>query len=180
MDSYERHQQEQYVPRLLSDAHGHGALFFACLNIAPGSTEMIKYMFRLNASRELAQFGLKRWRDEIFGLIDRELDNDEQHTTNTNDTMDENDTNFDYQDRLHRIVLMGNHVSRYRLKEKTSILELAIWKAALRLEAVNGSSASSNKSVVQHRRETCRTLCGSDVIISNVLLLMSEAAARDD
>ncbi|CAJ1959884.1 unnamed protein product [Cylindrotheca closterium] len=181
MDSYyDQQQEQQFAPRLLSDAHGHGALFFACLNIAPGSTEMIKYMFRLNSSKELAQFGLPRWRDEIFSLIDRELDgNDGTRTTTMNEEEDDSSSaNLDYQNRLQKIVLMGRHVARYRLKEKLSILELAVWKAAQRLEEPGGGGGSSKSSACQEHRQTCRTLCGADVITSNVLPFLS-AAARD-
>mmetsp|Transcript_29615 Transcript_29615/g.71274 ORF Transcript_29615/g.71274 Transcript_29615/m.71274 type:complete len:489 (-) Transcript_29615:54-1520(-) len=161
--------EQEHVPRLLSDTHNHGALFYACLNIAPGSTEMIKYMFRLNASKELAQFGLKRWRDDVYNLIDRELDNNNENENTDDETnMDEEDMNPDYQNRLQKIVLMGNHVARYQLKEKLSILELAVWKGAL-----EGGKSASSKSA---QRETCRALCGADIIISNVLLLMPEAA----
>ena len=157
---------QDHVPRLLSNIYGHGPLFFACLNIAPGSTEMIKFMFRLNASSELAQFGLKRWRDEVYSLIDRELDNATTRDENTNDN-DYDDRNLDYEDRLDKILVMSNHVARYLLKEKLSVLELGVWKVAL-----EGAPNPRN-------RETCRTLCGADTIVTNVLPFLLESPSDD-
>ncbi|KAL3936915.1 MAG: hypothetical protein SGBAC_007870 [Bacillariaceae sp.] len=99
--------EQDHVPRLLSDAQGNGALLYACLNIAPRSTEMIKCMFRLNASRDLPHFGLKRWREEAFRLIDRELDNENNNTSGDNEAtttnVEEDDSNFDLQNRFQKI-----------------------------------------------------------------------------
>ena len=54
-----------------------------------------------------------------------------------------------------------------KLKEATTILELALWK--MKMNGHSLKEATKNKSIESSSRQRCRILCGADLVIGHVL-----------
>ncbi|KAL7544206.1 hypothetical protein ACHAWF_007589 [Thalassiosira exigua] len=63
-----------------------------------------------------------------------------------------------------------------KLKEATSVLELALWKASIGQPQCDVSEESSKETF--ERKQSCRIRCGSDVIIPNVLTFLLPVVRR--
>ena len=120
-------------------------------------TERIQFIVMCDMSTRVEAHAFKSWRENIISMI---------HTAN-----------FKYKDRgnsriIHRIQANVTHFEdEYpKLKEITTILELALWKM---------SKMSMNVKMAQHQKKMrtdessmggqCRITCGADVVIRHVL-----------
>jgi len=120
-------------------------------------TERIQFIVMCDMSTRVEALAFKGWRESIISMI---------HTAN-----------FKYKDRgnsrnIRRIQANVTHFEdEYpKLKEITTILELALWKM---------SKMSMNVKMAQHQKKMrtdessmggqCRITCGADVVIRHVL-----------
>jgi hypothetical protein len=63
----------------------------------------------------------------------------------------------------------------HRLKEVTSILELAVWKLRMNESILKESTTRHQKKIKTDEssiRQQCRVTCGADIVIGHVLLFL--------
>ena len=108
--------------------------------------ETFRYLLQVSISEKLASLAVERWREELedsINALPKKAKNRDR------------DTNAVY-DRL---------AAYESIKEGTSVLELALWKA--KIDEGCNKKAKVDEDV--RCRDQCRISCGADIIISNVL-----------
>jgi hypothetical protein len=135
------------------DRWGCDPLGYACTSVTPNAVEVIGILLRSLIDTRLESLGLERWRADV-----------------TNDLI-----NFpeetERQVRLDHISHLASKLSKFLIMEKLSLLESALWKAKID-ESVRGNMSTD--------RETCRLICGSQIVISNILPFLGPPAKLED
>ena len=108
--------------------------------------ETFKYLFQVSITKRLDSLGIRRWREELEDGIS---------------TLPEKVGNRDRDTQA-----VYERLATYEsIKEGTSVLELAVWKA----EIDKGRNKRQRVEGEDSYKEQCRVNCGADVIIRNVL-----------
>lgn len=135
------------------DIWGRDPLMYSSMHVAPQSTEMTKLLLGVRLSERLQSLGLPRWRMEVESQIEGL-----QHFRTS---------------RSDRIKDMGNMLAKLaqmELKESSSLLELAVWKAKIDDGSSNVDSSEQDSKVSRvDDRARCRMTCGSEVIVANAI-----------
>jgi hypothetical protein len=135
------------------DRWGCDPLGYACTSVTPNAVEVIGILLRSLVDTRLESLGLERWRADV-----------------TNDLINfPEDT--DCQVRLDHISHLASKLSKLLIMEKLSLLESALWKAKID-ESVQGNMSTD--------RETCRLICGAQVVISNILPFLGPPPKLED
>lgn len=150
----------QSLSGLWPDHFSHHPLFYACVNMAPGSPQMIQFLYEITASSELEQLGLERWRTDVLSFLGRELSGSRLDRGGNGD-------DSEFGNRMERVTRVNKCIKRYLLKEKLALLELATWKASIR-----GVPETDGKVLSPADRQDYRTVCGVDVVISNAMTFL--------
>lgn len=136
------------------DVMGNDTLTYAFYNRATGSGEFIAQLLKVIHTQAIAQLGCQQWRNKILCDIDRLFLGDELGS-------------FSFESRRRKAKEVQSIIKGYLLKERFACLEIGIWKSRL----ANGGTLSNDP----RHREDCRTTCGSNVILSNVVGFLSFA-----
>ena len=107
------------------------------------------FLTRCSIATCVSAIGVKHFRDDM-----------------ADDWMGDKDSAFD-RDRWHNEMLtkLEYYESAYqKLKESTSLLELALWKMN-----IDASTIDNGDAMGDNNRLKCRTNCGADFVIENVL-----------
>jgi hypothetical protein len=109
-------------------------------------------------SERVEALAFKVWRDHIIDMI---------HTANFVH-------NIDNSDILHRIREKLTHFEDElpKLKEITTILELALWRLRMKKNISNEEEARCRKKIKTNEssiRRQCRVTCGADIVIRHVI-----------
>ena len=119
------------------------------------SVETFRYLLQLSITKRLDSLGISRWRIELENNIstfpeDKDVIGSSKKTKNR-----EEDTKALY-----------NRLAIYEsIKESTSVLELALWKA--KIDEGRNKRAKVDSEVSY--RDQCRINCGADLVIRSVL-----------
>ena len=129
--------------------------------------EKMQFLFMCGMSSRVEALAFKIWRDCITNMI---------HTAN-----------FEYNgDNCSTLRWIRTRIAHFedeflRLKEATSILELALWKMRMHEKRHHDSAAQSQKKIKTDKlsmRRQCRITCGADVVIRHVLPYLITAAYK--
>jgi hypothetical protein len=129
--------------------------------------EKMQFLFMCGMSSRVEALAFKIWRDCITNMI---------HTAN-----------FEYNgDNCSTLRWIRTRIAHFedeflRLKEATSILELALWKMRMHEKRHQDSAAQSQKKIKTDKlsmRRQCRITCGADVVIRHVLPYLITAAYK--
>jgi hypothetical protein len=107
------------------------------------------FLTRCNIATRVSAIGVKHFRDDM-----------------ADDWMDDQDNDFN-REMWHNETLtkLEYYESEYqKLKESTSLLELALWK-----KKIDASTIDNGDAMGDNNRLECRTNCGADFVIENVL-----------
>ncbi|KAL7540551.1 hypothetical protein ACHAXR_010894 [Thalassiosira sp. AJA248-18] len=118
------------------------------------SEESFKCLIRCSIANRLNAIGVKQWREDIM-FMSTAL----QPRFNRRECLDD-----------IRTKLADYEVGYRRLREATTMLELALWKKEI--NELNNEKKRQNKKIKLDEaglRQKCRISCGSDVIIEHVL-----------
>ena len=123
---------------------------------------VLSYLFKCSVAERLSTIGLKQWRDAIINDIDSISDGSRAaHRT--------------YLDNVSA-KLSRFEMEYHKLKETTTLLELALWKTKMNDDENTGDASRrcSKKMKVDESgvREQCRVQSGADIIIPLVLPYM--------
>ena len=126
--------------------------------------ERVQFLIMCGMSERMEALALKVWRDCITNMI---------HTAAFEHRKDNTAI-------LRRIQAKVAHFEDDlpRLKEATSILELALWKMKINDNSLEENTIRSQekfKTDESDIRQQCRVKCGADVIIQHVLLFIVSA-----
>ncbi|KAL7524484.1 hypothetical protein ACHAXR_000593 [Thalassiosira sp. AJA248-18] len=116
-----------------------------------------KCLIRCSIANRLNAIGVKLWREDIMLMTTAIKPN---HAFNRRECLAD----------IH-VNLADHEVGYHRLKEATTMLELALWKKQMN-ELNQEKKKRQNKKIkldVAGLRRQCRFSCGSDVIIEHVL-----------
>jgi hypothetical protein len=120
--------------------------------------ERMRFLFMCGMSTRVEALAFKVWRDHITNMI---------HTAAYNHDKDNSTILHEIRDKL------AYFEDEYpKLKEATSMLELALWKITL---DVNSHKMETNRCQKKMRidesdvRQQCRVTCGADIVITHVL-----------
>jgi hypothetical protein len=119
--------------------------------------ERIRYLVMCGMSMRVEALAFKIWRDHIIDMV---------HTANFLH-------NIDNSDILHRIREKLTHFEDelLKLKETTTVLELALWK--MRMDDLSPEEATHCQKKIKidesSIRSECRVTCGADVVIRHIL-----------
>ena len=141
---------------------------------APQYLEVFRYLVKFSISERLKLIGLKQWRSNVTDMIEGIPETADSPPVDRKACLDG-----------IRSKLATYERDFLRLKEATSTLELALWKAKIdELTPVNPSSSgkrNKKKPKVDESgfRKRCRVGCGADIIIENVLPYLVEPATSN-
>ena len=108
--------------------------------------ETFRYLFQVSITKRLDSLGIRRWHEELEDGIS---------------TLPEKVGN-----RVRDTKTLYDRLATYEsIKEGTSVLELAVWKAEIDVGRNKRARVDGDGSY----KEQCRVNCGADVIIRNVL-----------
>jgi hypothetical protein len=140
---------------------------FLSLNISPGAGGMLRHTVECFYKESIDNFGLESWKTCAMKEVNK-LGNDQ----------------LSRNEKYQIMTSVDKKVSKLVRKELSSMIELAAWK--YKMEEVAESQKKSKKkwSLLTRRpnrsrrakvdKEKCRVLCGSDIIIENVLPFLAE------
>ena len=123
------------------------------INALSTSIETFRYLLRLSISKRLDSLAVRRWLNELENNISTFPDDKDMFPKETYKR--EEDTKALY-DRL---------ATYESIKEGTSIIELALWKA--KVDDSRNKRARIDEDVSYKKQ--CRVNCGADIIIKNML-----------
>ena len=129
------------------------------------SSKSFGHLVQCSISDRVEKIGLKQWRDDISDCIRKTL------PTERNKKLIEFDIRRSFLTDVE--TTLSWYEDEYRkLKEATSILELALWKSKIDGHRSHGGSGRCNKKIRVGKsdvREQRRFNCGADIVIQHVL-----------
>eukprot|EP00980_Cylindrotheca_fusiformis_P018463 scaffold6103_cov116-Cylindrotheca_fusiformis.AAC.9 len=137
----------------VKDRWGCDPLGYACTSVAPNAVELIKLLVRSLLERRIESLGLERWRTDV-----------------TNDIVNFPGTT-DNEGRMRHISQLASKLSKYLMMEKLSLLESALWKTKID-ETLHTEMGTD--------RETCRLICGAQIVLSNVVPFLGPPVKLED
>jgi hypothetical protein len=164
------------------DGHGKTSMDYLCLNTSVETTATVQYVIHFTIFRRLRFLRLKRWRVDISNEVDKLSEKEDANT------------------RAEQYHFVKAILAKYERSEALSLLEEAVWKAKIESsEAVLAASintgienSSRKKAKINSKpnyckvqseivdeaialdRQNCRSNCGADIIIVNVLPFVGE------
>ena len=146
----------------------------------PAARELtFRFLAREGLLVRVNAIGVKQWRNNL----EREL------TRERADLISINELEYKVFNRFAFLVQTRNsleyHEEEYRkLKESTSIIELALWKAKINEENLTQQSSSQGEKPRKKKvkmdksgfRQRCRIMCGTSIIVENVLPFLVRSA----
>ena len=120
--------------------------------------ERMQFLFMCSMSSHVEALPFKVWRDHITNMI---YTADYKHNEDNRSILN-----------MIRDKLAYFDDELPRLKEATSILEIALWKMKINDNSLEENTIWSQKKVTIEKsdiRRQCRIICGADVIIGHVL-----------
>lgn len=124
-------------------------LSYATLNAAPGSTRLMEVLLQPRLAREIRGLGLDYYKVDLQNKVHKIID-----------VLDDGGTT---ESRVDTLSQLSSLLHLYTTKEMLSLLELAVWKSKM------------DEQRQQCDRNACRTICGADIIIFNVVPFLMEA-----
>ena len=131
--------------------------------------EQMKYLVTCGLSTHVEALPFKVWRGCISNMIQNS--NFSSHGDYQNSNFENYGDNLDILRKI-QTKLAHFEVELPKLKEVTTILELAMWKVRMHendLQDTMNHQLKKLKTDKSSSRQQCRVTCGADVIISNVL-----------
>ena len=140
------------------------------------SVEVFRFLIKHRISDRVESIGVKQWRKDIMNMI-------ESIPEKTSDTplhrqMESMGTRESHLGSI-RAKLASFECDFHRLKEATTMLELALWGAKINeSRPINTSKRTKKKAKIDESslRNQCRISCGADNVIENVLPYLLPAA----
>jgi hypothetical protein len=120
--------------------------------------EQMQFIFKCGLSTRVEALAFQVWRDHITNMI---------HTAAFDCNEDNRSILREIQDKLAHF-----DGELHRLKEMTSILELALWKMNINDNILAENTTRHQKKMKKDEssiRQQCRVTCGADVVIGHVL-----------
>ena len=118
----------------------------------------MQFIFKCGLSTRVEALAFQVWRDHITNMI---------HTAAFDCNEDNRSILREIQDKLAHF-----DGELHRLKEMTSILELALWKMNINDNILAENTTRHQKIMKKDEssiRQQCRVTCGADVVIGHVL-----------
>jgi hypothetical protein len=120
--------------------------------------ERMQFIFKCGLLSRVEALAFKVWRDCISNMI---------HTAAFECNGDNTVILREIREKLAHF-----DSEHYRLKEMTSILELALWKSRMNEKHPQEEATHSQKKIKTDEtsfRQQCRVTCGADIVIGHVL-----------
>jgi hypothetical protein len=118
------------------------------------NAEKFNFLVQCSISDRLQSIGLKGWREEIVNMTE----------------------SIPFNAKRAHLMIIRSKLATYecgyrRLKEATTMLELALWKAKMNGSKSNNTRGRRKKMKIDEQglRNQCRISCGSDIVIQHVL-----------
>jgi hypothetical protein len=123
--------------------------------------EHMRFLFIWGMSSRVEALAFKLWRDYTTNMIHTAYF---QYNRDNSDILREIQAKIDHFEDEH-----------FKLKEVTTILELALWKSSMNEKSYQDMAIHSQRKIKTEGssfRKRCRITCGADVVISHVLLYL--------